>query len=1171
MNKLNEIIEEASVKNAEEAAINCINKKNTRSEDEFVNGKNIKQQPQEEMINKAIFKTGIDLSQGIEFEDTDWDKYADPYLPSNSEYTIVSNGTNGIAPGRHTLDPNEAHIPYKLGLCTVRNNTDSIEHASIFDGEYLYIVGGVENRTSSEFKDINTIRRYNIATRDMEIVGHLPIGLGRPFIVPKKAVLSENGACQFEGFYIMGGFINDDRSNCNKKIYYYKKGENYVEDTGKVTPRGLFECCVVPKGDGNHIIQYGCYEGNYVNRNRYLFNEDTMEFTTLTSISSSDYVHTSYATYLNFPIYDEEKGEGTVCYGIGGTYNRSLFSATYVYKNGGTTASEIGVPLYNRSAFSSTSGRNSCYIYRMQDESGEYKVRIAGGYTGSSYSNIDPNAYDLTWDKDTKAVTLTKVTGAKLANINLFTSAFFYHNNELYYFGGGRYKYDGSHYYGYEGYVTRYGTVYPVACSPSLCKEIEEDGENLLIYKMGYEDNYSFDGSITGLEYNEVYRITKVRKCHMYMYYYDVETKRKLYFPIDSTDFVDDDGYLKTKVKYSDVSKYFNFETEYTSPSLLLIAEVQIPELYGEEYVMLQHSGAGGGTPNYVFNLEKEDFYDDLEWEELAPFPSHVSLSAIDYNTHQLIDYKDKIYIFLFGYNSNINGAFRYYVFDKNTNEITEHIRKNAPDSNWSDYNSYTKKGILVDNKYYMFASDIGYFYSLDLEDDLYLEQYCGIRQGLFENVPVELNNKAKQLTPFFIREGKVNCILYQERNGDYVEGCDDKSHLTYLLSYKPGDAAYTINEIDLEQPYDDGWHSGVPHKSTYYDFAAYYDERSDRLYTIGGSLQYTYKKNHTIGSNISGLKYYDMKTYKLHDVVDNPYYHSRKKGALNIFRDRLIYINGDVSNGYAHAGTVESFSIDENGIVESNTIPKKLPPLQPYCNNYNNTIVEGSVYNAYYCTDNDIFTDDKIYALRKTRSRTGQTTIGSERYAIHVLKKKEKQKKYLYEKDGQVYYNDNKTLVPLNTTPTMQDYIEKGDTHPNANVITEGVSVLMFVVDGNSSDDGSNSIVYNCTLPGETVIMDFDLSSRCTSSIKTLCSENAKFLLSTDGGSTWKTSTDGFTLKTCNIDTIKENGMSSEVLSNLAEETLNSLRNQDRIRFAIFLEQDDIDHNSFVDHITLR
>lgn len=180
----------------------------------------------------------------------------------------------------------------------------------------------------------------------------------------------------------------------------------------------------------------------------------------------------------------------------------------------------------------------------------------------------------------------------------------------------------------------------------------------------------------------------------------------------------------------------------------------------------------------------------------------------------------------------------------------------------------------------------------------------------------------------------------------------------------------------------------------------------------------------------------------------------------------------------------------------------------------------------------------------------------------------------YLYELDG-VYYTEteNGELVETTTQELNEDlFLNEGVSYINSDFIKPNMKVLYFKVE---NKDEVPQITYSGVYDGTTITMDWDLQSEQGKTFNVLgdiySDDNVRFLISNNQGQTWLTF-DGYEVVNCNIDDIKDNGMTYDVFTSLNASQLKLFSgNTNLLRIAIYIEQYSVDRKTNIDHIRLR
>ena len=180
----------------------------------------------------------------------------------------------------------------------------------------------------------------------------------------------------------------------------------------------------------------------------------------------------------------------------------------------------------------------------------------------------------------------------------------------------------------------------------------------------------------------------------------------------------------------------------------------------------------------------------------------------------------------------------------------------------------------------------------------------------------------------------------------------------------------------------------------------------------------------------------------------------------------------------------------------------------------------------------------------------------------------------YLYECDGKYYTeNENGELIETTTQELNADlFLNEGVGYINSDFIKPNIKVLYFKVE---NKDEVPQITYSGVYEGTTITMDWDLQSEQGKTFNVLgdiySDDNVRFLISNNKGQTWLTF-DGYEVVNCNIDDIKDSGMTYDVFTSLNPNQLKSFKGDtNTLRLAIYIEQYSVNGKTNIDHIRLR
>ena len=180
----------------------------------------------------------------------------------------------------------------------------------------------------------------------------------------------------------------------------------------------------------------------------------------------------------------------------------------------------------------------------------------------------------------------------------------------------------------------------------------------------------------------------------------------------------------------------------------------------------------------------------------------------------------------------------------------------------------------------------------------------------------------------------------------------------------------------------------------------------------------------------------------------------------------------------------------------------------------------------------------------------------------------------YLYEYEGKYYTeNDNGELIETTTQELTDDlFAIEGVYSINSDLIKPNMKVLYYKVE---NKDVVPQVKYSGVYEGATITMDWDLQSEQGKTFNVLgdvySDDNVRFLLSNDKGQTWLTF-DGYEVVSCDINNIKDNGMTYDVFTSLIPSQLQSFKGgTNSLRIAIYIEQYSVNGKTNIDHIRLR
>lgn len=180
----------------------------------------------------------------------------------------------------------------------------------------------------------------------------------------------------------------------------------------------------------------------------------------------------------------------------------------------------------------------------------------------------------------------------------------------------------------------------------------------------------------------------------------------------------------------------------------------------------------------------------------------------------------------------------------------------------------------------------------------------------------------------------------------------------------------------------------------------------------------------------------------------------------------------------------------------------------------------------------------------------------------------------YLYEYEGKYYTeNENGELVETTTQELNEDlFLNEGVSYINSDLIKPNTKVLYYKVE---NKDVVPQLKYSGVYEGATITMEWDLQSEQGKTFNVLgdvySDDNVRFLLSNNKGQSWLTF-NGYEVVSCDINNIKDNGMTYDVFTSLIPSQLQSFKGgTNSLRIAIYIEQYSVNGKTNIDHIRLR
>lgn len=180
----------------------------------------------------------------------------------------------------------------------------------------------------------------------------------------------------------------------------------------------------------------------------------------------------------------------------------------------------------------------------------------------------------------------------------------------------------------------------------------------------------------------------------------------------------------------------------------------------------------------------------------------------------------------------------------------------------------------------------------------------------------------------------------------------------------------------------------------------------------------------------------------------------------------------------------------------------------------------------------------------------------------------------YLYEYEGKYYTESEKGELIETTTHELTDdlFLNEGVYSINSDLIEPNMKVLYYKVE---NKDVVPQVKYSGVYEGATITMDWDLQSEQGKTFNVLgdvySDDNVRFLLSNNKGQSWLTF-NGYEVVSCDINNIKDNGMTYDVFTSLIPSQLQSFKGgTNSLRIAIYIEQYSVNGKTNIDHIRLR
>ena len=180
----------------------------------------------------------------------------------------------------------------------------------------------------------------------------------------------------------------------------------------------------------------------------------------------------------------------------------------------------------------------------------------------------------------------------------------------------------------------------------------------------------------------------------------------------------------------------------------------------------------------------------------------------------------------------------------------------------------------------------------------------------------------------------------------------------------------------------------------------------------------------------------------------------------------------------------------------------------------------------------------------------------------------------YLYEYEGKYYTENDKGELIETTTHELNDnlFLNEGVYSINSRLLKPNMKVLYFKVE---NKDVVPQIKYSGVYEGTTITMDWDLQSEQGKTFNVwgdiYSDDNVRFLLSNNKGQSWLTF-NGYEVVSCDINNIKDNGMTYDVFTSLNASQLQSFKGgTNSLRIAIYIEQYSVNGKTNIDHIRLR